>query len=82
VKRKRKERRAKRGGRTRVGWFGGCWAGPVPGSAQWLPFPFFICSGSFSFLFSISFTTFAYLVQFASNQLCKVSKIQSNIPEQ
>jgi hypothetical protein len=44
---------------------------------------------SFSFLFFFSFSvflisliTFANLVQIASNQLCKVSKIQNNIPEQ
>jgi hypothetical protein len=36
----------------RVGWFGGFWAGPVPGSAQWLPFSPFFLFKLFSFLFS------------------------------
>jgi hypothetical protein len=35
----------------------------------------------FLFCFLISFITFANLVQFASNQLCKVYKIPSNILE-
>jgi hypothetical protein len=63
-KRKREKEKGEeergRGGKTaRLGWFGGFWAGPVPGSAQWLPFSFF-CSGSFSFpIFLISFLEFA-----------------------
>jgi hypothetical protein len=36
----------------------------------------------FFFCFLISLITFANLVQIASNQLCKVSKIQNHIPEQ
>jgi hypothetical protein len=42
---------------------------------QFLFFFFFFC-------FLISFVTFANLVQIASNQLCKVSKIQNHNPEQ
>jgi hypothetical protein len=52
-----------------------CWARLVClGPIRFLPF--FVL---FLFLFSvflISFISFAYLVQIASNQLCKVSKIQ------
>jgi hypothetical protein len=45
------------------------------------PFLFFSLFLLFFFCFLISFITFANLVQIASNQLCKVSKIPSNIPE-
>jgi hypothetical protein len=45
------------------------------------PFLFFFFFSLFLFQFSISFISFANLVQIASNQLCKVSKIQNNIPE-
>jgi hypothetical protein len=47
------------------------------------PFYLFFFLSSFSFFcFLISLITFANLVQFASNHLCEVSKIPSNIPEQ
>jgi hypothetical protein len=69
-----------------VGWVGsgGCWAvawlgpgcGPVGLS------PFFFVLNLFLFLFSISSITFAFATQMTSNQLCKVSKIQDNNPEQ
>jgi hypothetical protein len=52
---------------------------------KWFPGSIFIfiLFTSFSFFcFLISFISFAYLVQIASNQLCKVSEIQNNIPEQ
>jgi hypothetical protein len=42
---------------------------------------YFVYFFSFS-VFLISFISFAYLVQIASNQLCKVSKIQNDIPRQ
>jgi hypothetical protein len=59
TERKRREFRGEEGADVRVpsvgeregvgelGWSGGYWAGPVPGSAQWLPFSFF-CSETFS----------------------------------
>jgi hypothetical protein len=43
-----------------VGWFGGFWAGPVPGSAQWLPFSFFLF-WFFFFLFSVLLHIFCIL---------------------
>jgi hypothetical protein len=43
---------------------------------------FFFSFLPFLFCFLIPFITFANLVQIASNQLCKVSKIQNNNPEQ
>jgi hypothetical protein len=47
------------------------------------PFFIFFLFSSFPFLFFlISFISFAYLVQIASNQLCKVSKIQINNTKQ
>jgi hypothetical protein len=46
------------------------------------PFSIFSLFLLLFFYFLISFITFANLVQIASNQLCKVSKIPSNIPEQ
>jgi hypothetical protein len=55
-----------------------CWAEPFPSAPFSFSFLFFF---SFS-VFLISLITFANLVQIASNQLCKVSKIQNNIPEQ
>jgi hypothetical protein len=58
------------------------WFGPegFPGSNFIFFFSFLLFFFSFShFLFP--FVSFAYLVQIASNQLCKVSKIQNNIPE-
>jgi hypothetical protein len=42
------------------------------------PFYFFLFSFLFFFCFLISFITFTTLVQFASNQLLKISKIQGN----
>jgi hypothetical protein len=46
------------------------------------PIPFLFCFLLFLFCFLISLITFANLVQIASNQLCKVSKIQDNNTEQ
>jgi hypothetical protein len=46
------------------------------------PFPFLFCFLLFLFCFLIYLITFANLVQIASNQLCKVSKIQNSNPEQ
>jgi hypothetical protein len=46
------------------------------------PFYIFFFFLFFFFYFLVSFITFANLVQIASNQLCKVSKIQNNNPEQ
>jgi hypothetical protein len=46
------------------------------------PFSIYSFLFLFFFCFLISFITFANLVQIASNQLCKVSKIQNNNPEQ
>jgi hypothetical protein len=49
------------------------------------PWPFCTFFSSlffFLFCFLISLITFVNLVQIASNQLCKVSRIQNNIPEQ
>jgi hypothetical protein len=40
--------------------------------------PFFFSLSFFFFCFLISFITFATLVQFASNQLLKISKVQGN----
>jgi hypothetical protein len=67
--------------------FGGGWNGPravspagpkgSPGSVLY----FFSSFLFFFFYFLVSFVTFANLVQIASNQLCKVSKIQNNNPE-
>jgi hypothetical protein len=56
AKRKREKEKGEeergRGGKTaRLGWFGGFWAGPVPGSAQRLPFSFFFVLVLFHFLF-------------------------------
>jgi hypothetical protein len=65
-KEKEKKEEQREGG---AGWFGGSWAGSVPGSAQRLPFSFF-CSSSFSFLFSYSFCNFC---KNASNQLKPLS---------
>jgi hypothetical protein len=50
-----------------------------------VPRPVFIFILFSSFLFSVilnSFITFSNLIQIDSKQLCKVSKIQNNIPEQ
>jgi hypothetical protein len=69
IKKRQKEREGRRG--PRVGWFGGFWAGPVPGSAQWLPFSFF-CSSSFSFLFSYFFLQ---ICKFDSNQAKPILEI-------
>jgi hypothetical protein len=49
---------------------------------SWGPFHIFLFFLLSFFCFLISLITFANLVQFASNQLCKVSKIQNNILEQ
>jgi hypothetical protein len=58
-------------------------SGAGPEGFPWGPFSYFSFSSSFSFsVFLNSFISFAYLVQIASNQLCKVSKIQNNIPRQ
>jgi hypothetical protein len=42
IKGKGEGERGRGGKRARLGWFGGFWAGPIPGSAQWLPFSFFL----------------------------------------
>jgi hypothetical protein len=61
-----------------AGWFH-FWAERVP----WGPVLYFYFLFSFSFFcFLTSFITFANLIQIASNHLCEVSKIPSNIPEQ
>jgi hypothetical protein len=66
--------------RGRLEWAAGCfscWAEGFPGVCFiFFSFPFFF------FYFLVSFISFANLVQIASNQLCKVSKIQNNNPEQ
>jgi hypothetical protein len=62
---------------------GGPWASSEAGPKR-CPlalFYFYFVYFFFFFCFLISFISFAYLVQIASNQLCKVSKIQNNIPE-
>jgi hypothetical protein len=78
-------RRAEERGRIplRVLIPGGPWASSRPGP-EWFPGAIFYFYFLFFFSFSvflISFITFANLVQIASNQLCKVSKIQNNNPE-
>jgi hypothetical protein len=68
---------------TGSGRFEGPWVdsdtGPIriPGAL----FHFYFVFSFFFFCFLISLITFANLVQIASNQLCRVSKIQNNIPE-
>jgi hypothetical protein len=45
-------------------------------------FQIFISLSSFLFLFSISFVTFAYIIQTRSNQFLKFCKIQHNVLKQ
>jgi hypothetical protein len=67
---------------TGRGWLLLCWAGSVaaglvlPGSAQLGCPPFFFVLNPFLFLFSITFTTFAFVTQMTSNQKQMFSKIQ------
>jgi hypothetical protein len=62
----------------------GPWArsGAGPKRFPGVRFYFYFFFSLFFFCFLYSFIHFSNLIQFDSNQLCKVSKIQNNHPDQ